>query len=385
MKNEVSKAINKKGLSLDIRTYAMIGTLLVVWIVFEILTGGTYLSSRNISLLIRQMAFVATLTIGVTLTLVAGHTDLSLGSLAGLSGGIVAMLIIQKGVSIPVAIVLTIAIIALLGLLQGVCVARFRIPAFIVTMGGQMAFRGVLLAVTQSRTIAPFPPEFKVIGQGYLPPAWGLVLSVVASLLLVFFQIRDRKQKRDYGFELEPAVSFIVKQVLTVALIVGATAYINQYQGLPVPILIVAVLATIMTIVSKKTKFGRHVYATGGNQEAARLSGINIVRINTLLFVIAAVFSAMGGIILAARLNAGTPSSGTGAELDAIASAVIGGTSLLGGIGTIPGGLLGALVMASLDNGMSLLNVEVFYQQIIKGIILVAAVGFDINAKRSSR
>jgi D-xylose transport system permease protein len=213
----------------------------------------------------------------------------------------------------------------------------------------------------------------------------GLILSVVISLSLVFFRVRDRKKKSAYGFDLDPLVSFIAKQVFTGLLVIGATMYLNQYQGLPIPILIVAVLAAIMSIVSTKTKFGRHVYATGGNQEASRLSGINIVRINASLFVIAAMFAAIGGIILAARLNAGTPSAGTGAELDAIASAVIGGTSLLGGIGSVPGGLLGALVMASLDNGMSLLNIEVFYQQIIKGVILVAAVGFDINAKRSGK
>ena len=371
-----------RGLGIDIRTLAMIGILVLLWIVFGILTDGTYLTARNVSLLIRQTAFVAMLATGVTLILVKGEVDLSLGSLAGLSSGIVALLTIVAGLNFVLSILITILIAALLGLIQGTCVARFRIPGFIVTLGGLMVFRGALLGVTNSRTIASFPPAFKTIGQGYLPAAWGLGVAIVASALIILFQSMDRKQKQNYGVEVDPTAVYLLKQGLTAAFIIGLTAYINQYQGLPVPILIVAFFATLLIIVSRKTKFGRHAYASGGNQEAAHLSGINVKRVTTGLFVISAVYAAMGGIILASRLNSGTPSAGTGAELDAIAAAVIGGTSLLGGIGSIPGTLIGALVMGSLDNGMSLLNVDIFYQMIIKGLILVGAVGFDINAKR---
>jgi D-xylose transport system permease protein len=382
MKNNKAGSTAGARLGLDIRTYAMIGTIVVLWAVFEALTSGTYLSARNVSLLVRQMAFVAMLTSGVTLILVDGQVDLSLGSLAGLASGIVAILIVNLGLDIIFAIFLTLCIAALLGTVQGICVARFRIPGFIVTLGGLMAFRGILLGITKSRTIASFPPFFKEIGQGYVAPALGLAIAIVVTGIFVLFQIADRRQKQKYGFELELAPVFIFKQVATAVGIVGATLYINLYQGLPIPILIVAVFAAFLTILSKKTKFGRHVYASGGNPEAAHLSGINVERVTTLLFVISAVYAASGGILLASRLNAGTPSAGTGAELDAIAAAVIGGTSLMGGIGSIPGALIGALVMGSLDNGMSLLNVDIFYQMIIKGVILVAAVGFDINAKR---
>ncbi len=380
MKQEtVSKG---SGLKINIRTYAMIGTLIVIWVIFQILTGGMYLTSRNMSLLVRQMAFTAVLTIGVTLTLIAGHTDLSLGSLAGLTGGICAIFQITMGYSPIVSILITLLFAAVLGIVQGFCVARFRIPAFIVTMGGLMAFRGILLGITHGRTIAPFSPSFKFIGQGYVSPALGIVLAGISCLLFVFFQIRDRFSKRRYGFDMERPAFFMAKQIGFCILVIGGTLYLNAYQGIPVPIVIVLLLAVLITFISRKTQFGRYVYAIGGNQEAARLSGINVERITLILFILCGIFTAIGGIILSARLNAGTPSAGTGAELDAIAAAVIGGTSLMGGVGSIPGGIIGALVMASLDNGMSLLNVDIFYQQIIKGVILVAAVGFDINAKR---
>ena len=370
------------GQRLEIRTYAMIGTLALLWVVFEVLTGGTYLSARNVTLLVRQMTFVAMLTSGVTLVLVNGQVDLSLGSVAGLASGIVALLVIIAGFDIVTSIIITLLVAAALGAVQGVCVARFRIPGFIATMGGLMAFRGILLGVTRSRTVAPFPIAFKEIGQGYLSPAIGLAISVLVASLLVVSQLLNRRERQKYGFDLDPVPVFVLKQGIIALGIIGATVYMNMYQGLPFPVLIVAVFAGFLTILSKKTKFGRHVYASGGNQEAARLSGINVERVTVLLYIISAVYAASGGIIMAARLNAGTPSTGTGAELDAIAAAVIGGTSLMGGIGSIPGALIGALVMASLDNGMSLLNVEIFYQMIIKGVILVAAVGFDINAKR---
>jgi D-xylose transport system permease protein len=379
----INGAIARRArLGIDIRTYAMIGTLALLWVVFEVITGGTYLSSRNVSLLVRQMAFVAMLTTGVTLVIVDGQIDLSLGSVAGLASGIVALLTVNSGMGVAPAILVTILIAAVIGFAQGTCTARFRIPGFIVTLGGLMVFRGILLGITKSRTIAPLPPALKEIGQGYVPPAVGLAIAIVASAVLLLWQVGDRRQKQKYGFEVDVVPVFALKKGLTILLIVGATVYINQYQGLPIPILIVAVFATLLTLISRKTKFGRHVFACGGNQEAARLSGINVERVTVVIYAICAVFTAIGGIILAARLNAGTPSAGTGAELDAIAAAVIGGTSLMGGIGSIPGALIGALVMASLDNGMSLLNVDIFYQMIIKGVILVAAVGFDINAKR---
>jgi D-xylose transport system permease protein len=382
MKDAKGAAAGKAGLGIDIRTYAMIGTLALMWTIFEIITGGTYLSSRNVSLLVRQTTFVAMLTTGVTLVIVNGMIDLSLGSVAGLASGIAALLTVIVGMDVIPAILVTLAVAAVIGLIQGECIARFKIPAFIVTLGGFMIFRGILLGITMSRTIAPLPPALKAIGQGYIPQVAGLVIAILASAVLLLFQIGDRRQKQKYGFDVDSTPIFALKRGLTALVIVGATVYINQYQGLPVPVLIVAAFATLLTVVSRKTKFGRHVYASGGNQEAARLSGIDVERVTVLIFVICAIYTAIGGIILAARLNAGTPSAGSGAELDAIAAAVIGGTSLVGGIGSIPGALIGALVMGSLDNGLSLLNVEVFYQMIIKGLILVVAVGFDINAKR---
>lgn len=346
------------------------------------LTGGTYLSSRNLSLLVRQMTITAVLTTGVIMVIVAGHIDLSMGSVVGLTGGIAAILQVNMGWKPGYAILIALAAGVIIGLWNGYWVAFHNVPAFIVTLGGLMIFRGTLLGITHGRTISPFPTGYKAIGQSYVNKDLGLILAVLVSIAFVILQINERNKRKKYGFKVSSKSVFIAKLVFGCALVIGITAFLNIYEGIPVPVVILFVLVIILTFIATRTKFGRHVYAMGGNVEAAKLSGINIKKTTLMLFVISSVFSAIAGIILTARLNAAPTSAGTGAELDAVAAAVIGGTSLMGGIGSIPSAIVGALVMASLDNGMSLMNVDVFYQQIIKGLILIFAVLFDVKTKK---
>lgn len=367
---------------IDIRAFTMIGALILIWIIFGIITNGKYISSRNLSLLVRQMTITAVLTTGVTLLIIAGHIDLSLGSVVGLTGGIGAILQIKMGWSPVTAIIVVLLAGVLIGLWHGFWVALQNVPAFIVTLGGLMIFRGILLGISHGRTVSPFSQNYRIIGQGYLNQTTGLVIAVAVSILFVILQLSERHKRIGYGFNTDSTAVFSIKTVFYCALIIGATLFLNAYEGIPVPVVILIILAAILIFISTKTKFGRHVYAMGDNLEAARLSGINTTRLTMILFVISGLFAAIAGIILTARLNAAPTSAGLGAEMDAVAAAVIGGTSLMGGVGSIPGAIVGALVMASLDNGMSLMNVDVFYQQIIKGLILILAVWFDVKSKK---
>ena len=376
------RIFNFSNLKMNIRTYTMISVLLGIWVILTWITGGTFLSSRNLALLVRQAAVTSVLALGMVLVIVAGNIDLSVGSVLGLCGGIAAMLQVKMGWSTIPAILATMLLGALIGVWQGFWVAYKKVPAFIVTLGGYMIFRGVLLGVTKSVTISLSSPAFKAIGQAYLPKEIGLGLAAVAVAATAIMILKTRASREKYGFSTPPFYQTIFKICIFSVLIIVFTIVMNNYEGIPVPVVILLCLTLIITFVATKTKFGRCVYAIGGNPEAARLSGINIKRITLLIFVIMGLLSSIAGIILTARLNAATISAGTMAEMDAIAACVIGGTSLMGGVGSIPLALIGALVMASLDNGMSLLNTESFWQQIIKGLILVIAVWVDMTTKK---
>lgn len=373
---------SKFNLNIDIRAFTMIGALVLIWAIFEITTKGTYLSPRNLSLLVRQMTITSILTTGVVLLIIGGHIDLSLGSIVGLTGGIAGILQVNMGWNPALAIVVALVVGILIGFWHGYWVAMQNVPAFIVTLGGLMIFRGVLLGINHGRTVSPFSDNYRFLGQGYLEQRIGLAIALLVSIVLVVIQARERSLKIKYGFQVDRKLIFWTKMLAWCVLVIGSTLFLNEYEGIPIPVIIMIVLIVILTFVATKTRFGRYVYALGGNLEASKLSGINVKKITLALFVISGLFAAIGGVILTARLNAAPPSAGTGAELDAIAAAVIGGTSLMGGIGSVPGAILGALFMASLDNGMGLMNVDVFYQQIIKGLILTLAVWFDVKTKK---
>ena len=354
-----------KRIPLDWRALTMVGALLAIWVVFSVATGGTFLLPRNLSLLARQMAVTSILAVGMVLVIVAGQIDLSVGALAGLTGALAALAYARLGWPLVLAILLALVVGATLGALEGSLVAWLRIPPFIVTLGGMLVFQGTLLGVTSGVSISP-PRPFLFLGQAYLPkPAGWIVAGVVAAALVLSAQGRQRLGRLGLAI-----------------LAVGAAALMNAYAGVPAPVLVVLALATVLSTVAHQTPFGRHLYAIGGNREAAFYSGIAIERHLVGVFTLMGLLAGAAGVVLTARVGAATPNAGQLMELDAIAAAVIGGTSLLGGQGTVWGALLGALVMASLDNGMSLLNTEAFWQPILKGAILVAAVAVDMAGRR---
>lgn len=350
------------------RALTMVAALALIWIVFSVTTEGRFLLPRNLSLLARQMSVTSLLSIGMVLVIVAGQIDLSVGALAGLLGAVAAVTFTDHGWPLPAAFLAALTLGAVLGLVQGTLVARLSIPPFIVTLGGMLIFQGTLLGFTGGMSISP-SRAFLYVGQAYVPRVFGWVLAGAIALLFAAQAVRSSGGRR-----------FRLLGLAVLAL--AFTAVLSAYEGIPVPVLLVLVLATVFSIVGSHTAFGRHLYAIGGNREAAFYSGIRIERHIVGVFTLMGLMSGAAGIVLTARVGSATSDAGRMMELDAIAAAVIGGTSLLGGQGTIWGALLGALVMASLDNGMSLMNTESFWQPVIKGAILVIAVGADIAGRR---
>jgi D-xylose transport system permease protein len=352
----------------DWRTLTMLIALAVIWIVFSAATHGTFLSPRNLSLLARQMSVTSVLATGMVLVIVAGQIDLSVGAMSGLLGALAAIAATTLGWPLPLAFAAAIALGALLGAAQGSLVAGLGIPPFIVTLGGMLLFQGALLGITRGITITP-PPAFLLVGQTYLPRAAGLVLSGVLALAFAWQAMRANGPSR-------------ARFGLLALLAPAFTLVMNAYEGVPVPVVILLVLASLLALTASRTPFGRHLYAVGGNREAAFYSGIPIAKRLVGVFMLMGALCGIAGIVLTARVGAATTDAGRMMELDAIAAAVIGGTSLMGGRGSVWGAILGALVMASLDNGMSLLDTEAFWQPILKGTILVAAVAADMAGRR---
>ncbi|MWC28861.1 sugar ABC transporter permease [Paenibacillus sp. MMS18-CY102] len=368
----------------DMRAYTMIGALMSIWILFSLL-HERFLSPTNLSNLFLQMSVTSILAIGMVLVIVAGQIDLSIGSIVGFTGGITAMLNVWYEWSTIPVILATLGAGAAIGFVQGWIIAYRAVPAFIVTLGGMLIFRGALFGTTGSVTIAPLTPSLKSIGQSYVGDVIGWIFGIIGLIVAALLIIRKRRARAKFGFEVEPFAVSMLRLGVTGALIIGFVYLMNSYKGIPVPFVMVIVLALVFTFISRNTTFGRHIYAIGGNPEAARLSGINIKRRILLVFVLCNTLAAVAALVLTARLNAATMSAGQNYELDAIAACVIGGTSLMGGTGTIAGAIIGSLVMASLDNGMSLMNLESFWQYIVKGGILVLAVYVDIYSRQKKK
>lgn len=373
----------KTGLrKIDAKAYIMLLSLIAIAVVFTFMTDGIFLVPRNISNLARQTTIVGILAIGMMFVIVAGHIDLSVGSLLGFCGTLAAVLQVWYGWdTIPTILVVVLAGI-LLGLLQGYTVSYLGVPAFIVTLGGLLVFKGMKLGLSKSASIAPMNPDFTFFGQGYLPQSIGWMVVSAAIAFTVFSVISKRNSKKRYGFLTPPPYVDLLKISGICILIIGGTSVFNSYQGIPVPVLILLVLAFIFSLVADKTVYGRSIYAIGGNLEASELAGIRTKLLTMIVFAVCGMLAALAGIVLTARLDASTSAAGDSMELDAIAACVIGGTSLAGGIGKVAGVLIGALIMASLNNGMSLINLENFWQFVVKGLVLVLAVWADTATKK---
>jgi len=375
----------------DYKIVALLLVIAIIWSLFGAMTydaslgGSQFLTARNFSNLLRQMAITGMLASGMVFVIVSGEIDLSVGSLLGLLGGIAAVLDVSWGWPLYA----TIATVILLGIAGGMMVgwltAYVGIPSFIVTLGGMLAFRGAVLGITGGITIAPVHQSLKFIGQGYLSPLIGDVLAVVLFALLTYVVFSTRAGRIKHKMPVASMPVEILKLAVTAAIIAGFVLTLNSYQGLPVPVLILLVILGVFTVIGDSTVFGRRIYAVGSNLEATRLSGVNVNLVKMLVFGLMGLMCAFAGLTTTARLAAGTPSAGFGSELDAIASCFIGGTSMRGGVGSVIGALVGAVIMASLDNGMSMLGIDTFWQQITKGVILVLAVWLDIVSSGSQR
>ncbi len=376
----------------NIQTYAIIVAMIFIWILFSIATGGLYLSPQNISNLIRQITVTAFLSVGMVLIIVTGNIDLSVGKVAGFVSVIVAqfqaeiwnMILPDRPLLTTIlSVVIGLAVGTLIGAFQGYVVSYLAVPSFIVTLGAQWAFNGGILIVTQGKTIPANQPLFSWIGQGYLKPTAGWIVAAGVIVLLFYTMFNSRQKKRRYGFELSPLYLDVLKTVLYSVLIVAYVAIVNSFNGVQIPVLLLALAAVVMSYVSNNTRFGRYAYAIGGNREAARLSGVNIKKNVFTIFVIMGLLCGVSGVVLASYIGYGTVAAGGGYELDAIASCILGGTSTLGGEGTVFGAMIGSLIMASLTNGLQILNVPASWQYVVKGAVLILAVYTDVYFKKN--
>ncbi|GAB4579487.1 MAG: sugar ABC transporter permease [Anaerolineales bacterium] len=376
----------------NMQTYTILLALIGIWLIFFITTGGTYLAAQNISNLFRQMSVTAFLAAGMVLVIVTGNIDLSVGKMAGFVSVVVAYLQAytwyeylpdQPMLAAVLSVTIGLAVGALFGAIQGYIIAYLNVPSFIVTLAGLWLFNGLILLVTEGKTIPANQPIFADIAQGYLPNIWGWVFAVVTIVFLYWNMFRSRQNKQKHGFELRNIYIDLLGVSFASGIILLYVYSMNSYKGVQNPVLLLAMMAASMMYISNNTRFGRYSYAIGGNRDAARLSGINIRGMTFKIFVLMGFLSGVAGVVLASYVGYGTIAAGTGYELDAIASCILGGTSTLGGIGTIPGAMIGALIIASLSTGLQMMNVAPAWQYVLKAIVLVLAVLADVYFKKN--
>lgn len=369
--------------SLNLQVFVMIAAIIAIMLFFTWTTDGAYLSARNVSNLLRQTAITGILAVGMVFVIISAEIDLSVGSMMGLLGGVAAICDVWLGWPLPLTIIVTLVLGLLLGAWNGWWVAYRKVPSFIVTLAGMLAFRGILIGITNGTTVSPPAPRCHKLGKAIYLPAplhhWRAWLNG-----FVGWQWRGRMRRQALGLQSPASTAVVGRQALTAIIVLGAIWLLNDYRGVPTPVLLLTLLLLGGMFMATRTAFGRRIYAIGGNLEAARLSGINVERTKLAVFAINGLMVAIAGLILSSRLGAGSPSAGNIAELDAIAACVIGGTSLAGGVGSVAGAVMGAFIMASLDNGMSMMDVPTFWQYIVKGAILLLAVWMDSATKRRS-
>lgn len=373
----------------NVHEYGMLISLAAIMAFFEYLTGGTLMQPLNITNLLLQNSYIVIMALAMLLVIVAGHIDLSVGSVAGFIGGLAAVLMVDFHWHYIPATLICLLAGALIGGIQGYFVAFHRIPSFIVTLGGMLVFRGAALALLKGQSVGPFPREFQLLSSGFIPDPLGveglrvtsLLLGGVVALVLFAMSLRERANKVRYGAAAEPLGFLIGKNVVFAAAIVYFSYLLASYKGLPNVLVIMFVLMMVFDFITNRTTIGRRIYALGGNEKAARLSGIKTDRLSFYTFVTMGVLAALAGLVFAARLNTATPKAGVGFELDVIAACFIGGASATGGVGKVMGAVIGAFVMGVMNNGMSILGIGIDWQQIIKGLVLVAAVFVDVYNK----
>jgi D-xylose transport system permease protein len=403
--SSVSLPAQRKSLfASSTQTVTMIAALLIIWLLFGALTNFTFLSPRNLSNLFRQMTIISFLACGMVFVIVTGRIDLSVGSVTGFISAIAAVLQARTfpdflpklfpalagtpwiGVISTVAtIIIAMSVGILVGMFQGSIIAYLGVPAFMVTLGGMLMFRGGVLGVTRGESVMPIENSLRLIAQGYLSDWLGLIFAAAAAVVIFIMTFSTRARQQQFGFALAPFWKDLAKAMAASFGLFVYVVIMNIYRGVQTPVLLLAIVVVIMSYLANSTRFGRYSYAIGGNPEATRLSGVNIKKNLFLIFVLMGALCAVAGIVLTGYVAAGTIGAGTNYELDAIASCILGGTSPLGGSGTIIGAMLGSLIIASLANGMSVMNVAPFWQYIVRGLVLILAVYLDVATRKGRR
>jgi len=373
----------------NIREYGMLVALVAIMIFFYFVTHGILMRPINITNLVLQNSYVIIMALGMLLVIVSGWIDLSVGSIAAFIGAIAGVLMVKWGWNWALVVLLCLIAGGIIGAWHGYWVAYVKIPSFIVTLAGMLIFRGLTLVMVRGEAIGPFPVQFQRISAGFIPDFFKMegfhlttiLIGIIISILLILADVRTRRNQVKYGFEVTPFYFFVSKQVLITAAVLGFCYLMASYKGIPNLLVIMFPLVAIYAFLTNQTVIGRRIYAMGGNEKAARLSGVNTPRLLFLTFVNMGVLAALAGMIVAARLNSATPNAGEGFELDVIAACFIGGASATGGIGTVIGAVVGAFFIGVMNNGMSLLGVGIDWQQAIKGFVLLLAVFFDVYNK----
>jgi len=381
-------------LKTNVRDYMMYIALVIIMLFFSVKTNGGFIQARNISNLINQAGYVAVLAIGMTIILILKHIDLSVGYVAGFSGAIAAILMTKAGLNVWLTIVIVLCLGLLIGLYQGTLVTVIGVPAFVTTLAGMFMFRGLLnLSLQETGTIIVPNATFNALSNGFIPDPFGgqnihiltLLIGVVAVVLVVISQIRERNNKLKYNFKVTSMPVFVIKLVAISVIIMMIITVLAKYQGIPWTAVIVGVVLFIYNFMLNKTPLGRYIYGIGGNDQAAELSGVNVKKVTMFAFCSMGVLASLAGILYTSRLQSATPTAGLAFEMDAIASSYIGGVAVSGGIGKVTNTIIGALVIMSLTNGMNLMYIDISYQYIVKGIIFIIAVAFDVRSRKKAK
>ncbi len=376
-----------------LREYGLLFALIAIMLFFQVVTDGTLLRPVNITNLFLQNSYIIIMALGMLIVIVGGHIDLSVGSVMGFVGALAAVMIVNLDVPVALTIPVCLVVGGLIGAAQGYWVAYWNIPSFIVTLAGMLVFRGLSLWLLEGQSVGPFPREFQLLSTGFIPDLFGvgrpnvtaLAVGVIAACAIVYLGMRKRARNTAYGIEDEPLSFFVVRNAIVAGALLFVIYKLSTFRGLPNVLVTMGLLTIVYAFLTEQTTIGRRVYALGGNVKAAKLSGIPTERLTFLTFVNMGVLAALAGLIFAARLNTATPKAGFAVELDVIAAVFIGGASMSGGVGKIVGAVIGAFIMGVMNNGMSIMGIGIDYQQVIKGLVLLAAVIFDVYNKQKQR
>ncbi|MEN9983100.1 MAG: hypothetical protein RI918_1069 [Pseudomonadota bacterium] len=376
----------------NLREYGLLISLVAIMVFFQMMTDGTLFQPLNLTNLILQNSYIIVMALGMLLVIVAGHIDLSVGSVCGFIGAVAAVLMVEYEMHFVPATLICLILGGAIGAAQGYWVAFYKIPSFIVTLAGMLVFKGLALAVLGGSSVGPFPADFQLLSTGFIPDPFSgenlrvlsLVVGILIALGLLISKVRDRADRIKHGMDNEPTAFFVLKNLVFVAMIAAFSYLLSSYKGLPNVLIVMLLLMFAYDFVTSKTTVGRRIYALGGNEKAARLSGIKTERLTFYTFINMGVLAALAGLIFAARLNTATPKAGLGFELDVIAACFIGGASASGGVGKVLGAVIGAFIMGVMNNGMSIMGIGIDWQQVIKGLVLLGAVCIDVYNKNKT-